>query len=481
MSIIKKYKDVPIQVKASFWFLICSFLQKGISTITTPIFTRLLSTSEYGQYSTFNSWLGIIGIFVSLNLSAGVYTQGLVKFDQEREVYSSSLQGLTLTLVTSWTIVYILLHEFWNRIFSLSTIQVIAMLSMIWSSAVFNFWAARQRVLYRYRSLVFVTLIVSVVKPVLGIVLVSCASDKVTARILGLAFVELIAYTGFFILQMYQGRVFYSKKFWQHALLFNIPLIPHYLSQTVLNNADRIMIKNMVNDEAAGIYSLAYSISQIMTLFNNALSQTLGPWVYQKIKDKKIEDISEVAYGSLFIVGVVNLLLIAVAPEIVSFFAPSSYYDAIWVIPPVAMSSLFMFSYDLFAKFGFYYEKTKLIMYASVIGAVLNIVLNYIFIGFFGYYAAGYTTLVCYIAYAIGHYCFMNKICQQYLDGIKVYDTRKLIGLAAGFMIIGFVFTIAYKVLVIRIAFILVNCIFFILGRKRILVMMEKVICVMKK
>ena len=77
----KKYRSMPVQVKASLWFLICSFLQKGISTVSTPIFTRLLSTAEYGQYNVFNSWLGIITIFVTLNLSAGVYTQGLVKFD----------------------------------------------------------------------------------------------------------------------------------------------------------------------------------------------------------------------------------------------------------------------------------------------------------------------------------------------------------------------------------------------------------------
>lgn len=92
----KKYRSMPVQVKASLWFLICSFLQKGISTVSTPIFTRLLSTAEYGQYNVFNSWLGIITIFVTLNLSAGVYTQGLVKFDKDNKILSSSLQGLML-------------------------------------------------------------------------------------------------------------------------------------------------------------------------------------------------------------------------------------------------------------------------------------------------------------------------------------------------------------------------------------------------
>ena len=80
-SVLNRYKSFPIQVKASLWFLICSFLQKGISTVTTPIFTRIMNTTEYGQYNVFNSWLSIASIFVSLSLTGGVYAQGLVKFE----------------------------------------------------------------------------------------------------------------------------------------------------------------------------------------------------------------------------------------------------------------------------------------------------------------------------------------------------------------------------------------------------------------
>lgn len=373
-----KYRSFPVQIKASFWFLLCSFMQKGISTITTPIFTRLLSTTEYGNYNVFNSWLGIVTIFVSLNLSWGVYGQGLVKFEKERKEFSSSLQGLTFLLVFMWTIFYLCARDFWNRLFSLSTVQMLAMLVMIWATSVFNFWSAEQRVEYKYKLLVVLTIVVSIAKPIIGIFFVIHAEDKVTARILGLVLVELIAYIWLFVIQMYRGKRFFIKKFWIHALTFNIPLIPHYLSQTVLNSADRIMIKNLVNESSAGIYSLAYSISLLMTLFNNALGQTISPWLYKKIKENKIKDISNVAYASLVVVGSCNILLIAFAPEAVAVFAPSTYYEAIWVIPPVAMSVYFMFAYDLFAKFEFYYEKTRWIALATVCGAILNIILNYI-------------------------------------------------------------------------------------------------------
>lgn len=480
-KLIKKYQNMPVQVKASLWFLVCSFLQKGISMLTTPIFTRLLSTSEYGQYNVFNSWLSIVTIIVTLNICAGVYTQGLVKYEEDRYIFSSSLQGLTAFLVFMWTMVYLLFRNFWNSLFSLTTVQMLAMLVMIWMTAVFNFWASEQRVLYKYRELVGLTLLVSLAKPIIGIVFVILADDKVTARILGLALVEIIAYTGLFVVQMLRGKKFYSAKYWKYALRFNLPLVPHYLSQTVLSSADRIMISNMTGDGDAGIYSLAYSLSLIMTLFNTALMQTISPWMYQKIKARKEADIAPIAYITLVCVAGVNLLLIAFAPEVVTIFAPKTYYDAIWVIPPVAMSVYFMYSYDLFAKFAFYYEKTNFIMIASAIGATQNIVLNYVFIKMFGYQAAGYTTLVCYIIYCVGHYIFMNKVCNQFCGGIRPYDLKKIMTITILFMIIGFGLLFTYNHPIIRYGLIVVAVIVMMSKRKKLAEMIKRVVGIKKK
>ena len=475
-QLLQKYRKFPVQIRASLWFFVCSFLQKGISTITTPIFTRLLTTAEYGKYTAFNSWLGIVTIFVSMNLSYGVYGQGLVKFDRERDAFSSSLQGLTLTLTSVWTAIYLAFRNFWNGCFSLTTVQMLSMLVMIWATAAFNFWACEQRVKLNYIKLVIITIVISLAKPLVGIAFVLHAEDKVTARILGLALVELIGYGGFFFVQLRRGKIFYSARFWKYALMFNLPLIPHYLSQTVLNSADRIMIQNMVGDEAAGIYGLAYSISLVMTLFNTALSQTMSPWIYQKMKIQEETDIAGISYIALLVIAVVNLILIALAPELVAIFAPPEYYDAIWVIPPVAMSTIFMFSYDLFAKFEFYYEKTKYIMAASMFGAVLNVVLNYIFISIYGYYAAGYTTLVCYIVYVLTHYIFMRKICASYLGGVEIYTSKTLLKIYAGFIGCGFALMVTYQHPAVRYGIIAVVMIIVFLHRQMIVRALRQII-----
>ena len=463
-----KYNNLSAPVKASFWFLVCSFLQKGISTITTPIFTRLLSTSEYGQFNVFNSWMGIIAIFVTLRLSYGVYAQGLVKFEEDRARFSSSMQGLNFALCFIWLLIYIIFRKFWNNLFSLTTLQMLSMFVLIWADAVFEFWAAEQRVTYSYKHLVLLTMIVSIAKPTLGVVLVTHATDRVTARILGLVIVELIGYGFLFIIQIKKGKQIFSRFYWKYAVLFNIPLIPHYLSQTVLNSADRIMIQDMVGSNEAGIYSLAYSLALLMTLVSTSLMNTVSPWIYQKIKKDEIYEIKKVGYITLEIVAFFNILLIAFAPEAVAIFAPRSYYEAIYVIPPVTMSVYFMYCYDLFARFEFYYEKTVYIMFASIVGAILNIILNYIFIKLYGYIAAGYTTLICYFVYAVMHYVIMMKICRNQIGEIKVYDSKKLIKITFIFLTICFAYLCTYNNILIRYALTITLTVICVINRNRI-------------
>ena len=447
---LNSYNKLSIQVKASFWFMICSFLQKGISILTTPIFTRLLTTEEYGQFNVFNSWLSILTVFITLHLSQGIYTQGLIKFSDKRDIYTSSLQGLTLVLTIFWLIIYFLFKKYWNHMFSLTTKQMTAMLLMIWATSVFNFWAAEQRVLLNYKQLVILTIIVSILKPLVSIIFVVNSNDKVTARIFGLLIVEIVCYSWLFLIHMNKGKMFYSSRFWAYALKLNIPLIPHYLSQTALNSMDRIMIEKTVGPSEAGIYSLAYSLSFLMTIFNTALMATLSPWIYQKIKDRKEKNISKVAYFTLGFVALMNLILIMFAPEIVHIFAPSAYHDAVYLIPPIAMSVYFLFSYDFFAKFEFYYEKTLWITIATIGSALLNFVTNYIFIGLFGYYAAAYTTLICYILYALFHYIMMKKICKDFMDSSHVFNGFILVSIAIVFIISGFIVMALYDLPIIR-------------------------------
>lgn len=456
-------------MKASFWFLICTVLQRSVTIITTPIYTRLLSASEYGQYSVFISWMGILTCFVTLYIYSGIYPQALVKYDSEKNQYSSAMQGFTFILVIFWVLIYLFTDKFWNSLFNLTTSQMLAMFVIMWSHAIFGFWSAEQRVEYKYKKLVIVTLANAVIQPILCVVLISNFSERVTALVWGMAIANCLCYFSLFATQMINGKVFFSKKIWAYSLKLGIPLIPHYISGIILNNSDRIMIEKLVGAEEAGIYNLAYTIAICGVMINQAMLQTLQPWLFQKVKSKEYASIEKIAYPALIFIACVNLIFILLTPELVKIFAPSSYYDAIWVMPPISMSVYFMFAYNLFSTFEFYYEKTSYISTATAIGAVLNIVLNYVFINIFGYYAAGYTTLVCYIAFAICHYMFMKIICKKELESVAIYDVKKIVMFSVAFLSLGFFFMFTYSSNALRYTIIAATVILSVLFRNKIM------------
>ena len=450
-NVIIKFNSLPVQVRAGFAFLLCTVFQRAFTIITTPIFTRLLTTAEYGKYSVFISWMGIISCFVTLSISSAIYPQAIVKFDEEREKYSSAMQSLTVVLIVMWFGIYFLSHDFWNKLFSLNTSQMAAMFVIMWTHAIFGFWSAEQRVVYKYKKLFFVTFFVSVLQPILCVSFIYLFTNKVSGLVWGIAIAGLVAYIFLFAEQMKRGKLFFSKSYWCYALKLAVPLIPHYLSVIVLNSSDRIMIRNLTGSSAdVGIYNLAYTISMCGLLINQAMLQTFSPWLYYKIKNQQFYDIKSITYPVVILIAGINLCVILFTPEILAFFAPPSYWAAIWVMPPITMSVFFMFLYNLFSAFEFYYEKTHYISIATVTGSVLNIILNYVFIKHYGYLAAGYTTLFCYFFFAVMHYYFMKKICRELLKDVKVYDLKILSGITAAFIILSFLIMCTFEYSLLR-------------------------------
>lgn len=467
-NIVKKYKKLPTSIKATFWFVIASFLQKGISFITVPIFTRLLTAEQYGQVSIYQSWLSIIIIFATLSLWGGVFNNGMLKFEDDRDKFISSIQGLSTIVTILFFIVYLIFHDFFNSVIGFSTPLILVMFAQLLVIPALNYWMAKQRFDYKYKKLVLITILMSIITPLLGVLAVFSTEDKGIARILSAALVQICVGIIFYIFNMAKGKVFFHKKYWKFALGFNLPLVPHYLSGIILNQSDKIMIDKFSGTDKAGIYSLAYSVAMLLTILITSINNSFIPWTYKRIKERKYSDVGDISKFILLIIGVTILFLVALAPEVVKILAPDEYSEAIWVIPPIAVSVYFIFLYTLFANIEFYFEETNFIMIASIIGAALNIILNFLFIPVFGYFAAGFTTLFCYIIFSFAHYYFMKKVCKKYINGESIYNIRFIILLSSGLILSSMLLMIIYNYAIIRYLLICFTGIVLIILRKSI-------------
>jgi O-antigen/teichoic acid export membrane protein len=449
-NIKNKISDLSVEVKATYWFLICGVLQKGLTLITTPIFTRLMSASEYGVFSVYISWNNILTIFVTLEMAAGVYLRGLVKFDDDKRSYSNSIYCLETISFLFWIIVYFLFRENIAYCLNLDSKYILVMLIDIYVCAAFGFWSVEQRANFKYKKLVVITFTNSLIQTIIGIIAVLNTADHVSARIYTLVASDVLCLGIFCFVPLFRRGSKIKFFYWRYALKFNIPLIPHYLSQVVLNQADRIMIERYASVDDAGRYSLAYSLATVMTIVSSAIIKTLTPWLYKKIKEEDYSSIRKNSVLILILFAGVNVFLVALAPEAIYILAPQEYWGAVYVVPPVSAGVYFIFLYNWFSIFEFYFEKTYLMTIASVGGAFSNIILNYFFIRRFGYLAAGYTTLFCYILFSIGHGVFMILICKKEIPGTRIYNMKMIIFISVVFILLCFILMLLYNNYILR-------------------------------
>ena len=108
-------------------------------------------------------------------------------------------------------------------------------------------------------------------------------------------------------------------------------------------------------------------------------------------------------------------------------------------------------------------------MLASIVAAIINIILNIIFIPLFGYIAAAYTTLIGYIGLSIMHYIFMKKVEKN-----KIYDIKFITMISLVLIILSFIIMVLYKYIIIRYLIIIIIISLVIISKKRILYIMKK-------
>ena len=394
--------------------------------------------------------MGILSIFLTLNLAYGSFSTAMVKYEDDRDGYISSIEGICVVLSVLFFLIYFPFRNLWNKLFELPTYIMCVMVAETLCSTAMQLWNGKKRFEFKYRAVVLITLAVSFISPVVQYILVSANEEKGYARIIGAAAVTIVVGGTFFFWNAIKGKRVFNNEYWKYALGFNIPLLVYYLSQVVFNQSDRIMISHMIGKDKAGIYGVAYSLAMVLTFVLNAINNSYVPWYYNKIKEGRMRDNRTVSLG---IAGLMALLLLGViwfAPEIIKIMARKKYAEAVYVVPPVAISLLLLFYSQLFINVELFYEEKNKLVGASVGAALINLVLNWIFIKLVGFIAAAYTTLISYIIFA----CANRHAMRQVLDKHKVDDDgfnyKGLIILFFSFTAIAYIGVAMYDTLVPR-------------------------------
>lgn len=432
-ALLNKLKNMPDTMKATLVFAIASFATSGINYITTPIFTRLLTNAQYGTVSVYNSWYSIVRVFASLTLIfPGILNVGLYDHRENRWKYLSTMLGITTCCTTVLAAVFALFPEQISSMLSLPVSLLVLMLLTCLSQPATTFWTFKQRYEYRYKITFFVSVGSAVMAQVVSIAAVVLArqqeaSDLASVRLWSAGLVNMAVGLVLFAYICRKGRTVVDLPLWKKTILVAIPLIPHYLGGELLSSIDKIMISQMVGDDKAGIYSLAAILSAIGILLWRALSVMFNPFVNAKLGERNFAQIRTAVKPLMVMVGILCVIAALAAPEIIRILATEDYLEGVYVVPPVAAGIFIHALYDTFAAVSFFHKRSVRIMAATVTAAVVNLVLNYVFILYFGYIAAGYTTLISNLVLTAMHYRNARRI-----ENEPIYDGRfSLLAVAA--------------------------------------------------
>ncbi len=402
-------------VRSGFWYVLSNVLVRAVGIITAPIYTRLLTTAETGYANNFNNYVSIFTVVTCLCL---IYSVGRAKLDfkEEFDAYMSAIQ----TLSSAFGAVVLLLvmcfspAEGWlgyPRIILFLMFLVLAIYPSV------DYQQYKYRFEWRYKENIAISVILTVLTVLCSVSLILLMPEnRGFAKIMGTVLPQLLigAWCYFHILR--KGRCCFKKEYWLYALRIGLPMIPHGLALILLARMDTSMISRRCSMAEVGLYTSGYTIGTLLMFITNAVGNAWLPWFNERLYDGDRQAIRE--KNRLLMEGgaALTLLFIAFGPLAVKLLYAKSYWDCMWIVPPVALGTLCQYFYTNYVNLELFYKKTALIACNSVAAAVVNYILNAVFIARYGYRAAAFTTLAGY-----AFLCLLHFLCTRFLLKQKLY------------------------------------------------------------
>jgi len=420
--LIKFDREFAIFLKHGSKYTIANFFIKAISFFAIPIYTRLLTPSDYGILAVFNSAVGIFAIIYGLQMYGSVGRYYLEKKNDFSDFLGTNLIALVVIIVAEGAIFWI----FKERIMKFFVLPIFLFPFLIALSIVSFGFAMYGNLLVVKRNSSGYTLI-SVFKA-LSFFLLSVflmyhmKSDRYLGNIYANLLVTIIVFGYSFYKLFPMVKFNFKMEHLKYSINYNLPAIPGALSGFILAFFDRIIINQLTNSASTGLYSLAYNISMVLSVIYGGLFAAWFPTFMEDMRDKKYNEIRILTSRFTDIVFFFALLIAIFSNEIIYLMAPTKYYAALHLIPIIVLGYVFLFIANVYGYFNSY-RKEKIIVRSMnlIIVAAINIGLNYLLIPKYGYSVAAVTTTFSYLLLMFLNYFTVRYLLKENILHLKMF------------------------------------------------------------
>lgn len=424
-------------------FTVSNFVSKILVFLLVPFYTNILTTYEYGIVDILQVTLLLLVPAITINIGEAALRYGIERSDKRPAIFNIGIKYILRAQIA------VLLVCIISMFFVNSEIRtyLIAFIFLFASNAVFEFMI----LFFQGSELV----------PIVVIGSVSCTAFTIGFNLIFLLVIKLgiygyilsqvLAYTISAFIMILLGRkaevikgTITDKNLENEMLTYSKPMIVYSTASWVNNAVDRYFVAFICGAAVNGIYGVAYKIPAILMVFQRIFAQA---WQMSATKSYGDENSNEFfsmmyrGYNAFMVLGCSALVLI-VRP-LAQFLFRKDFYDAWRLVPPLLISVIFGALTGFLGSICLAHKDSKAMGKATGIGALINVVLNLLFIPKFGAMGAAVATAVSYFVMSFLAYLFVKKYVLLKVDMTRFLISYVVVVIESVIMIFGVKYDLA--------------------------------------
>ncbi|WP_125605049.1 lipopolysaccharide biosynthesis protein [Lapidilactobacillus bayanensis] len=380
-------------LKNSAVFAIGNLGSKLIQVLLVPLYTYVLSTKDYGTVDLLTTTVNLLLPIICLSISDGILRFVMDPNEDNKTIYSNAL------LITCVGALIVLLIVPFFTIFNIKNVFLTALLLVFQSFQSLNQQFARA--INKVKIFAFNGILTTLITAVCNILLLVIFRFGINGYLWSMIIASVVSNVFLFVkLRLNRYIVFQTIKLEKIKvlLIFCIPLIPNSLAWWISNASSRYFILLFVGVSANGLFAVANKIPSLLSTLNTIFFQS---WQMSSIEEynsssKSIFYSTVFRFYSDFLFLGSSIILLFLRP-FMRLFVSTSYYNS-WKYVPFLLVAIIYSSFATFLGTNYVAAKqTAGAFTTTIVGAILNVVLNFILVKPFGLYGAGLSSAISYL------------------------------------------------------------------------------------
>lgn len=394
-------------------FTIGNIATKFITFFLVPLYTNVLSTSQFGTVDLINTVCSVLAPILILNISESV-----MRFSLDKDADYSKILNIGV-LVYGISIILGLLIFPINSMFKITADYSIFIYFHTITFAGCQLFLCYLRGKEMLAEYAIGGVIQTLSMTILNIVFLVNLKMGVKGYFLAIILSSLITmvYAGFIGKILNNLSCFRIDKSLFHQMTkYSIILIPNTFMWWIMNASDRLMVTSMIGTAANGVYAISYKLPTLVSTFTTIFNQA---WSYSAIKEVGAND--EVGFNNKVLNTLtsfsmlVGIGILTFAKPFLRIYVAPSYYSSWKYVPFLTIGSTYM-TLGTFMSTSYTVHKDSFgYLFSAIFGATLNIIFNFGLIPYIGVYGAALATCISYIAVFVFRAIHTRKYIKYYV------------------------------------------------------------------